>query len=342
MAATSEANSLESWFALAKQANKGTAATAFFKALATVSRLGATYDEREAPLEHPAVTTRATARKSNVKRTSYLAGAAVTGILHPKFVVPLLLANGFQVVTTDDTTHYTHVCTLGSATNHKWMTAAWNVEANDGAFVNRGKDMRGTSLNFSVSPDQIEYSGEFRGLTLEPMSGSPTYTSEASAEIVPWLMTRTTMTMNATDITERIRSMELAITNTLREDDRAIGESERTALPQQNIDISIALGEINISAALFNTFHYGASNGTSVVLNGVSGALDIKFASENNISGAAVPYSMQIAIPSLGYTMDGEPEASGDDLITLGLTAYMIDDVATPITITVINDVSAY
>jgi hypothetical protein len=342
MAASSEANSLESWFALGKQSAKGTPATALFKALATVSALGATYDEREAPLEHPAVASRATARKVNTKRTSYMSNAKVTGILHPKFIVPLFLAAGFQAVTTNNTTHYTHVLTLGSSLLHKWMTAAWNVESTDGAFVNRGSDMRATSLNLAIDPEQIEYSAELRGLVLAAMSGSPTYTGENPAEIVPWLMTRTTMTMNATSISERIRSMEFAVENTLREDDRAVGEAVRVNLAQQNIDISMALGEINISAALYNTFHFGSAAGTSVVLAGVSGALDIKFAAESNIAGAPVPESLQIAIPSLGYTMDGEPEASGDDLITLDLTAYMIDDSATPITVTVVNNVASY
>jgi len=342
MSATSEANSLESWFALGKQAAKGTASTTLYKTLATVSSIGATYDEREPPLEHPAAATRATARKSAIKRPSYMSNAKATFILRPKFIVPALLAAGFQVSTTNNTTHYTHVCTLGSSAAHKWMTAAWSVEESDGAFTPRGVDMRATSLNLAVSPDQIEGSIELRGLTLNPMSGSPTYVTEQADEIAPWNMTRTTLSMNSYAVVERIRSMEFAVANTMREDDRAIGETARTALAQQSIDISLAIGEVNISDDIYEAFHYGASAGSTVDLDAVTGAIDILFESDDNISGASVPYSLQLAIPSVSYTMDTEPEASGDELITVGLTAYMIDDSSTPITITVVNNVASY
>jgi hypothetical protein len=342
MSATSEANSLESWFALNKQGSKGTAATTLYKTLATVSSIGATYDEREPPLEHPAVSARATARKSAIKRPSYMSNAKATFILRPKFIVPALLASGFQVTTTNNSTHYTHVCTLGSSAAHKWVTAAWSVEESDGAFVARGVDMRATSLNLAISPDQIEGSIELRGLTLNPMSGSPTYVTEQIDEIAPWNMTRTTLSLNGYDVVERIRSMEFAIANTMREDDRAVGETARTSLAQQSIDISLAIGEVNISDDIYEAFHYGATGGSTVDLDAVTGAIDILFESDNNISGASVPYSLQIEIPSVSYTMDTEPEANGDGLVTLGLTAYMVDDSSTPITITVVNNVSSY
>jgi len=342
MSATSEANSLESWFALGKQSSKGTAATTLYKALATVSALGATYDEREAPLEHPAAATRATAKKTTMKRPSYMSNAKATFLLRPKFIVPALLAAGFQVTTTNNTTHYTHVCTLGSSSAHKWMTSAWNVEESDAAFISRGVDMRATSLNLAISPEQIEASMELRGLTLQPMSGSPTYVSEQTDEIVPWMLTRTTLTLNSYTISERIRSMEFAVANTMREDDRAIGETVRTNLGQQSIDITMAFGEINISDDIYEAFHFGATGGSTVSLSAVTGAIDLKFTSEDNISGAAVPYSIQIAIPSVSWAMDSEPEASGDELITAGVTASMIDDSATPITVTVVNNIASY
>lgn len=342
MSATSEANSLESWFGLGKQSVKGTAATTYYKTLATVSSIGATYDEREAPLEHPAASTRATARKTATKRPSYMSNAKATFLLRPKFIVPALLAAGFQVSTTNNSTYYTHVCTLGAASAHKWMTAAWSVEESDAAFINRGVDMRATSLNLAVTPEQIEASIELRGLTLNPMSGSPTYVTEQADEIVPWMLTRTTLTMNSYTISERIRSMEFAVANTLREDDRAVGETVRTNLAQQSIDISMAFGEVNISDDIYEAFHFGASGGSTVDLDAVTGAIDLKFTSVDNISGAAVPYSIQIAIPSVSWTMDTEGEANGDGLITTGLTAYMIDDSSTPITITVNNNVTSY
>lgn len=343
MPATTEANSLGSFFALGKQAAKGTAATALFKALATTSGLGARFDTRDPRLEHPAASTRATRRKAPTKRTSYLAEVPdVSFALYPKFFPVALMAVGFQISSTNNTTHYTHVCTLGAPSAHKWMTAAWNVDESDAAFVTRGVDMRGTSLALAASPDEIIATLSMLGLKLEPMSGSPTYTSEATYEIVPWNWTRTTLTIGGYTISERIRTANFNIENTLREDDRAIGETTRANLGQQTIEISSEFADINISDDLYEAIFYGGSGGSTVDLDAVTGAIDMKWTSDDNISGAAVPYSVQIALPSVEWELSTAPQASGDDLVTMGLTAYMVDNVTTPVTITVVNDVSSY
>lgn len=345
MSATSEANSLGSFFALGVQAAKGTAATTLYKALATVSGLAPIFSDREAPLEHPAPSgSRNTRRKTATKHPNYLAGAKATFLLRPKFIVPALQAAGFVVNTTNNTTHYTHVCTLATGATHKWMTAAWNVDETDGAFVTRGVDLRATALNLAVSPEQIEANLTLRGLTIEPMSGSPTYVSEASDEIVPWLGARTTLSVNGYSIVERVRNIEFGIENTLREDDTALWEPAITNLPQQSIDVSLGLTNVNISDDIAEALWYGAANGSTVSTAAATGAISVKWESEADISGAAVPYSVQIALPSVEWIADPESfEANGDNFIAPSLTAYMLDDQGgEPITITVINDVASY
>lgn len=343
MSATSEANSLGSFFALGKQASKGTASTTLFKALATTSGLGARFDMREPRLEHPAASTRATKIKTAQQRTSYLAEVSdVTFAMYPKFFPMALLACGFQISTVNNTTHYTHTCTIGTPAAHKWMTAAWNVDESDGAFVTRGVDMRATSLAIAITPDEIMNTLSLLGLKMEPMSGSPTYTSEGTTEVVPWNWTRTTLTIGGYTISERIRSVNLNIENTLREDDRAVGETVRTSLGQQSIGVTAEFADVNISDDNYEAYFYGAANGSTVSLGAVTGAIDTKWTSDSNISGAAVPYSVQIAIPSVSWEMTTMPQASDDSFVTLGLTASMVDDSSTPITITVVNDVSAY
>ena len=342
MSASSSAGSLGSFFALGKQTAKGTAATALIKALATVSSLALEFQERDTTFEHPGATgARSTARKSPIQRTSYLAQAEVTTMLHPKFLGMSLLAAGFQVTSTG-TTSYTHTFTLGTAALHKWMTAAWQVDETDGAFVTRGVDMRATSFGLNATPEQIEHTLTLRGLTLDPMSGSPTYTSETSEEIVPWLGARTTLTVGGYAVVERVRGVNFAVENTLREDDQAIWETERVDLPQQSIDITCEFSDVNISDDLYEALVYGSANGSAVSLAPLTGAIDIKWQSANNIPSAAVPYSVQIAMPSVSWSLSSAPQASADDLITLGMTATMIDNVATPITITLVNDVASY
>lgn len=260
-----------------------------------------------------------------------------------KFIVPALMAAGFTV-TTSGSGPYTHVCVLATGAAHKWMTAAWSVDETDGAFVTRGVDMRATSLNMAISPEQIECNMTLRGLTVQPMSGSPTYTTEAADEIVPWLGTRTTLSINGYDIVERVRNVEFGIENTMREDDSAIWEAALTGLPQQSIDISLALSNVNISDDIYKALFYGSTSGTEVDTDAAVGAVDVKWTSEANIPSAAVPYSVQIAMPSVEWIADPESfEANGDNFIAPSLTAYMLDDSGSaPITVTVVNGTASY
>lgn len=346
MSATSEANSLGSFFALGKQASKGTAATALQKALATVSGMAPIMADRESPLEHPSPSgsSLATARKTYTKHPTYLAGAKATFLLHPKFLPMALLAAGFSISTSGSSPTYTHACTLATSAAHKWMTAAWNVDESDAAFVMRGVDLRATQFGMSINPEQIECNMTLRGLKIEPMSGSPTYTSEVVDEIVPWLGARTTLSINGYAVVERVRGIELNIENTLREDDRAIWEPALTGLGQQNIDISMAFNEVNISDDIAEALWFGASGGSTMDITPITGAISVSWTSEDNISGGASPYSVAIAIPDVEWMYDPESfEANGDDYIAPSMTAYMVNrSGSAPITITVVNDVASY
>jgi hypothetical protein len=343
MSATSSAGSLGSFFALGKQAAKGTAATALFKALATTSYLANEFEERDSVFEHPAaVAGRNTAVKSPLLRTGYLVTAEVATMLHPKFIGMSLLASGFAVVTTGTSPDFTHVFTLTTGALHKWMTCAWNVDETDGAFVTRGVDCRATAFGLNATPTEIEHTLTMSGLTLEPMSGSPTYTSEVSDEIVPWLGARTTLTVGGYAVVERVRGVNFQIENSLRSDDPALWEIARVDLPQTSIGATCEISDINISDDIYEALVYGAANASSVSLAAITGAIDIKWTSASNIPTGAVPYSLQIAMPSVSWSMSSAPQASADDMITVGLTATMVDNVATPLTITLVNDVASY
>lgn len=345
MSATSEANSLESFFAIGIQSAKGTPATTLYKAIATVSNLAPILERRDNRVEHPAATS-AWLRASVRPITGYLAGARVTFALRPKMIVPVLMGLGYGLATSNETTYYEHVLTMGTNANHKWLTCAWNVADTDAAFVTRGTDMRCTSLSLEIGTEEILCTAEFRGLTVGPMSGSPTYVSEQADEILPTLGTRTTMTAGASgsaySVVERIRGITVAWTNVLREDDKAVFEAARTALPRESIDLSIAVNEMNISDDVYEAFAYGSSGGSTVSTTPIIGDVDIKFVSADNISGAAVPYMVQIDTPSVEWEWDGGSEASGSDLITVSATAYAIANVGTPSTITIHNNVASY
>jgi hypothetical protein len=343
MSATSEANSLGSFFAIGIQSAKGTAATTLYKAIATTSSLAPQFSYRENRLEHPsAAGTTSWARANKQSVTGYVGGARVTFALRPKTIVPVLQALGYQVSTVNNTTYYTHTLTQGTDAAHKWATLIWKVDDSDAAYYVRGVDMRCTSLQMSVNTEEIICTAEFRGLTVAPLSGSPTYVAEQADELLPWVGARTDIDIGGYTVVEPLRAIEMQWTNALRDDDKHLWSQTLVNMQRRSIDISLATNELNLSDSVYEAVFYGADAGSTVATAPIAGNIDVEWRSAANISGAAVPYELQFVAPSVQWQPTTEPEASGDNIITLGATAYVIGDVATPSTVVVINNVASY
>jgi len=343
MSATSEANSLGSFFAIAAQGSKGTAATTLYKLIATESGLAPEFEYRDTRLEHPSTGgTTSWARANTNQVTGYIGRATVTFALRPKGIVPVLQGCGFQVSTADNTTYYTHTLTQGTDAAHKWVTAIWKVDDSDAAYYVRGVDGRCTSCTITVNTDEIMCTAEFGFLTVAPLSGSPTYVAEQADEIVPWIGARTDIDIGGYTVVEIMRGAEFAFENTLREDDKALWTQTRVNLQRQNINITCNFTEVNVSDSVYEALYYGADAGSTVATAPVTGAVDVEWRSAANISGAAVPYEFEFIAPSVQWEAADMPTASDDNLITIGANGTVVGDVATPCTVKVINNVSSY
>lgn len=343
MSATSEANSLGSFFAIGIQGAKGTAATTLYKLIATESSLAPEFQFRDTRLEHPSAGgTTSWARANTDQISGYIGRATVTFPLRPKGIVPILQATGYQVTTTNNTTHYTHVCTQGTDAAHKWCTCIWKIDDSDAAFYVRGVDGRCTSLTIDVSTEEIMCTAELAFLTVAPLSGSPTYVTEQADEIVPWVGARTDIDIGGYTVVEVMRAAQMTFTNELREDDKALWTQTLVNMQRRSIDIQFSANEVNVSDSVYEALYYGANAGATVATAPVTGAVDVEWRSADNISGASVPYELQFAAPSVQWQPADAPTASGDDLITIGANALVVGNVATPSTITVVNNVSSY
>ena len=347
MSATSEANSLGSFFAVGVQSAKGTAATTLYKLIATESSLIPEFEYRDTRLEHPSAGgTTSWARANADQITGHIGRATVTFPLRPKGIVPVLQATGYQVATAGSgTLGYTHTLTQGTDTAHKWITAMWKIDDSDGAYYVRGVDGRCTSLSISVNTDEIMATAEFGFLTVAAYSASqPTYVAEQADEIVPWVGARTGIVIGGYTVIEVIRAAEFAFTNALREDDKALWTQSRVNMQRQSIDIQSSFTEINVSDSVYEALYFGADAGTSVATAPVTGSVDVEWRSASNISGTSplIPYEFHFIAPSVQWQPGDAPSASGDELITIGANGYVIGDVATPSTIKVINNVVSY
>lgn len=343
MSATSEANSLGSFFAVGVQGAKGTAATTLYKLIATESSLAPEFQFRDTRLEHPSAGgTTSWARANTDQISGYIGRSTVTFPLRPKGIVPILQAAGYQVVTTNNTTHYTHVCTQGTDAAHKWVTCIWKIDDSDAAFYVRGVDGRCTSLTIDVSTKEIMCTAEIAFLTVAPLSGSPTYVAEQADEIVPWVGARTGIVIGGYTVVEVMRAAQMTFTNELREDDKALWTQTLVNMQRKSIDVQFAANEVNVSDSVYEAVYYGANAGTTVATAPVTGSVDVEWRSAANISGAAVPYEFQFAMPSVQWQPGDGATASGDDLITMGVNGLIVGDVATPSTVTIVNNVASY
>lgn len=343
MSATSEANSLGSFFAVGIQGAKGTAATTLYKLIATDSSLAPEFEYRDTRLEHPSAGgTTSWAMANTDQVTGYIGRASVTFPLRPKGIVPVLQSCGYGVSTADNTTYYTHTLTQGTDAAHKWLTAIWKVDDSDAAFYVCGVDGRCTSLTISVSTEEIMCTAEYGFLTVAPLSGSPTYVDEQADEIVPWVGARTDIDIGGYTVVEVMRAAEFTFTNTLREDDKALWSQSRVNMQRQSIGIQASFNEINVSDSVYEALYYGADAGSTVATAPVTGNIDVEWRSAANISGASVPYEFQFIAPSVQWKPNGAPTASGDELITIGADGMVVGNVATPSTIKVLNNVSSY
>jgi hypothetical protein len=338
------ANSLTCAFSLGQQAAIDTDATDFITTLATVSGLQPRFDITESRREHPgAVGSRATAKRAASTRTGYLVDLVSTFVLRPRFIGHALLGAGFTVATTNNTTHYTHVFKLASRATFPWLTGLWYIDDDAvAAFTLKSGNVRLTQLNINASPEEVQCDLAAVGMTEGDAAGTETLVSEAGFEILPTIGTMT-VNLASTSFITSVRSINLAIANTLKEDDRFLFVSGRTDLPQEEITVAATLGGVPITRDLYRRIVRGGTSGTEPSLVPPTGDLIYKFQSAANITGASVPYSLQMDLNSVEYTFpDNQLQASEADDLELEVTAEMIDNVTDPIVITLVNDVASY
>lgn len=338
-------NSLTGWLALGKQADRTTQATAFYKTLATVSGLGVTFDERQALKEHPStVAGTSFAVATPTSRTGYLVPWTSTFLLRPRFLPAALQALGFTVTTTANTPEtgaHTHVCTVDADADVLWMSAFHNI---GGSTATRaGIGARAERLSITASNESISCDLSGTALVETNVSGSPTYTSEVANEILPTIGS-ITCNLDSGGSISTVRGITAEIANVLKtgSEEKPLFQSSRDSLDRESIDLTGALQGVDFTFNLWKEIIRGSTGGTNPSLVVSTGDLNYTFSSAANFVGAT-PYSVEVDLPSVQYDFptDGARN-NADDLVRVDISYRIIADVATPITITVINDVASY
>ena len=336
------ANSLVASYSMGIQSAKGTAATAYKTALSTDSTVNVKFDEREPPLEHPAPAARATNRKIATLRTGYMVPVGNSFLARPRYLGTCLRAAGFAVSTVNNTTHYTHTFTLADRTAFAWATVIHKII---GA-TNLERKVTDVRLEtFSLNADTKEIKGETAGFGLleGDASGSETKVSEIAVELSPAAGSATIVVGGAT-VASPLRGMTFEVKNEFDQEDKALFSSARVDAPQMGLDITGTLGGVDFDYGTYEMYRRIVRGGTSATapsLVSATGALSFAYQSASNITGAAVPYSLSVALDTVDY-MFQDVQASGNEMIRGDINWAMIDGVTTPITIVLVNDQAAY
>ena len=338
-------NSLTGYFAIGKQADRTTQATSFIKALALTSGLGVTFDESDALKEHPStVAGTSFAMASPKTRTGFLVPWAVDFVLRPNFFPRALQSLGFTVASGagPEANTYEHVCTVDTDANMLWMSVISNVGGS--TFSRRALSARASALNITANNTDIRCALSGTGLNEGNVSGTPSFTSEVTTQILP---TTGSLTANfdGGSLTSIIRGLTCNIAQPLKEgkEELPLFQSDRTTLDRQNIDCTGDLQGIDAEFDLWKKIIRGGTSGTTPSLTVAPGDLNFAFNSASYIGATTTLFSVAFALPSVMYTLPNEGiRDNNDDLVRVAIGYNVIADVATPITITVINGIASY
>lgn len=339
-------NSLTGFIALGKQADRTTQATTLYKSLALTSSMGVQFDESDELKEHPsAVAGTSFALASPRTRTGYLVPWAANFILRPKFFPAALQAIGFAISSSTSDPEAganTHTCTVAADASMLWMTAVHNVGGS--SFSRRALSARANQLNITANNTDIRCDIAGTALDEGNVSGTPTYVSEVTTQILPTAGSITCNFDSAT-LTSTVRGATLNIAQQLKDgkEELPLFQSTRNSLDRQNIGVTGDLQGVDVDFDLWKKIIRGGTSGTTPSLVVVPGDLEITFESAGNMGATATPYSVTFTIPSVQFNMPTEGiRNNADDLVRVALGWNMIADTSTPITITVVNDVAGY
>lgn len=353
MASENSIPSTSAKFKAAIQASKGTAATANFVCFtATDSGMPMTWDTVDKGPEHGCAggssDDRVTANKSPDRRTSYIVNPSVNMYAYARSLPVLLAGIGFDIASTDVTTHYSHVCTLADRADLAWLTVLHKI----GSKTRRSTDTRLASLNMTASPQNgIQFQSEMNGLTLDYAAGTETQIAESTYELLPSAGS-ISLQLDPDGTPVEIAniggstgafSADVSMANPLDTAQQKLFEVGRADLPPTGLDITGVIRGLDVDWTTYERIYNGAAAATDPSTEVAIASLDLAFQSPENIPGAAVPFSYTISIPYV--TVDLDPanfQASGGNAIRWNFNWAMVDQSATPITATVINDVDDY
>lgn len=327
---------------LGVQSAKDTVATEFQTGLLLTSKIPVPdWDVIEERSEHPSTVLGRSATKTSVaERVSYIVPLTCGGFLYPRYFPLLLIGAGFGCVSTDETGYYKHVLTMANDSDMKWLSALYDISTLKTVQV---LNSRFSNVTLTATPEEMQFSSEGAGLVTGDAAGGETKVYELKTKILPTLPTTGgwSFEIGGTEMTaNRVRGFTAVVGQELDEEDKSLWAITRADLGRDSIGATGTATGINFDADLFEKAWYGGVGGSAPDLAPVEVELVTLWNSSTEVD-TGVPYSVKMEVPKA--ELSGEvADANEADTILFSFNWAMVDDSATPITFTVINDVESY
>jgi hypothetical protein len=250
---------------------------------------------------------------------------------------------GMGVATVAGTGFYTHTFTIATDATHAYLTAIHKMVGTTN-LERKVLDVRLSQLNIEASQDEIMCDITGQGRTEGNATGSETKAAETAVEMSHSTGTYTPIIGADTSTASVYGNHTFTIDNALKDGERRLWSSVYGTAEREALNVTGTLSGIDVDADTYEYYQNivrGGSAGTAPSLSAATGSMAFMYRSGSVIGATAEYYKMTVTLPSVYWSL-GNIQSSGNDLIRCDATYTMVDDVATPLTIVLINNVASY
>lgn len=325
--------------AFAKQTTLNTASTTgFYTLFASRSSSTPAPDRVANENRHPGIHQRASSQNALPYRTAWSIPINVDFDVHPSALPTLFIGMGFGVTTSDQTTYKRHTIVKSDVDDVIYMSMLHRFGEGSGAFERLIEDVRGTQLVFNASGAGLTASLTAMGISEAAAAGTETVNAE---NVEPILPTKGSLTWGAQDLGVP-REHVVTIARPVDTNDQKVHSFGRADFPEIGFAMSGQMRGLDLSYNFYKKLRWGGTSGTGLAEAIVTDSLSFNWLSANNISGAAVPFKLSIALTKVEIELMNF-EAAGAGVVRGDVNWTMIDDVSgAPVTILVENAIASY
>lgn len=324
-----------------RQSAVNVAATKFNTALALTGGGLPQFNVRESPVEFPSPVNRSTRKKTPNQNRGYRTPVTGSMLFHPRFLGHLLLGAGFKVTSVASTGYNTHTFVIANRNELIYLSTILDMTSDDNVTFRRIiENYRLTNLTIDGTPDDLQANWDGFGTEENVfVADAETFAAESNVELSPQLGSLT-LNINGEVTTSLMRGSQFVVDQAISDNERFLWTATEKSR-QVDIGISGSLTDFDMDYDVYRNVFYGAPAGTTVSLIPATGDIAYTHESPTVIGVTAVPYSFGVSIEDVDFMLEVTP-SSGAEFVRCSLNWEMFDASATPITITLVNDILNY